>query len=216
MQVTVYTDRFELHARGWGWRIGFDSVVQVGETQPAPDGDGVMVPIVWRAPDGERTLLLSGRDAGRLRFLLAQSVAVARLADELPQPHSDAPPPPAGGRRRYLGPWQRELRRMRAVTAAALVVALVALVTVFGIALLVVARDAGGSRWAQDRAVLEERAADVRIAEERNDAGALSQALQALVEECHRLEARNSETANTGDDFTAAQRTCSTVGVVLH
>ena len=115
-----------------------------------------------------------------------------------------------------MGPWQRELRRMRAVTAAALVVALTALVAVFGVALLVVGRDAGSSTWVRDRALLEERAADVRLAQERNDAAALSQALDALVAECHRLEARNSEITNTGDDFIAAQQICSTVGVVLH
>jgi len=215
VQVAVEEDRFELRGRGWGWRIGFGSVMSVGDAQPAPDGDGAMVPVVWQPPDtGERTLMLSGRDAGRLRFLLAQAVAARQYEAErsAERPSPPAPPPPA---RRPLGPWARELRRMRAVTLAALTVALVALVLVFGVAVAVLGSRFGGGHWARDRALLTQRSQDITLAQERNDVGGLSQALQALVDECHRLEAYNGEATNTGKDFDEAQRLCATVGVAL-
>lgn len=215
--VVVLDDRFEVQGHGWGWRIGFGSVVRVDEPQPAPDGDGLVVPIVWTPPQGERTLMLSGRDAVRLRFLLAQAVAAGRFAAaRAAVSHIETPPPTRRpGGRPMPGPWQRELRRMRAVTTAALVTALAALVLVFGAAIVVVGRGAGGGHWARDRAVIAARASDVRLAGDRNDAGALSTALQALVDECHRLEAYNGDAANTGDDFVEVQRTCAGAGVAL-
>jgi hypothetical protein len=229
VDVTLHDGYFELRGHGWGWRIAFSSVVRVGEPQPAPDGDGQLLPIVWEPPGGERTLMLSGRDAGRLRFLLAQAVAAERLTTTRPP----APPAPtgrdaAGGgpgspapavagappARRLPSAWQRELRRLRLLTLVGMTVALAALVVVFGIALVVLGRG-GGGHWAGDRALLERHMADIRVAEGRNDAGGLSQALQALVDECRRLEAYNGEPDNHGDDFAAAQRICATVGVTL-
>jgi hypothetical protein len=213
VSVTVYDDRFEVQAKGWGWRIGFDSVLRVGDAQPSPDGQGQMVPIAWAPPSGgEPTLLLSGTDAVRLRFLLAQSVATSRLAAEMPVPE-----PPARDvlPRRGGGAWHRELRRMRAVTVAAMTVALAALVLVFGVTLVVLEREAAGGHWATDRATLGRLNDDIRGAVERNDAGAQSAALQALVDECQRLTQYNDDPKNTGSNFEQAQRTCADAGVVL-
>lgn len=211
--VTVYDDRFELQAKGWGWRIGFDSVIRVGDAQPSPDGQGQMVPIAWAPPDGgEPTLLLSGKDAVRLRFLLARGVATSRLAAELPVPE---PPARVFLPRRGVSAWQRELRRMRAVTVAAMTVALAALVLVFGVTLVVLGREASGGHWATDRATLTRLNGDINLAVERNDAGAQSAALQALVDECQRLTGYNGDPKNTGTSFEEAQRTCADAGVVL-
>ena len=156
--------------------------------------------------------MLSGRDAGRLRFLLAQGVAAERFASERPQ---RAPPRATPRGRRFPSAWQRGLRPMRAVTVAAMVVALSALLIVFGIALLVMGRSGGAGHWAADRAVLVRYETSLRLAQERDDPGALSQALQAILDACHRLESYNGDTGNAGDDFALVQRTCAEVGVVL-
>ncbi len=214
VEVTVHDDRFELRGHGWGWRIGFGSVVRVGEPQPSPDGEGQLLPVVWAPEGGERTLMLSGRDAGRLRFLLAHGVAAERFVQEQPLPIPErGRVVPAG--LRPPSAWQRELRRMRAVTVAAMVVALTALLIVFGVAVFVMGRSGGAGHWAEDRALLARHDDDLRSARERDDADALSRALQALLDECRRLESHNGATGNTGEDFTTVRRTCATVGVAL-
>jgi hypothetical protein len=103
---------------------------------------------------------------------------------------------------------------MRAVTLAAMGVALTALVLVFGVAVVIIGRD-GGGQWARDRADLTNRVAAVQLAQDRNDAGALSLALQALLDACQELEVRNGDASNSGRDFAEAQRICATAGVVL-
>lgn len=219
VQVTVWDDRLELRARGWGWRIGFASVTRVGEPRQA-DGDGPVLPVEWASAGGVSTLLLAGRDAARMRFLLAQAVAAEHLARQLPP----APLPVRAGATRAAGrlpggrgagPWARELRRMRTVTGAALVVALTALVLIVGVTLVVLGRERGGSHWTGDRALLTRQADDLQVAQQRNDAGALARALTALQEQCARLETYNGEAGNTGDDFNQAQSICATVGILL-
>lgn len=216
VQVTIADDRFEIQGHGWGWRIGYGSVLRVGEAQPAPEGQGLLVPVVWQPPgEGERTLMLSGHDAGRLRFLLAQAVATYQVeADRAAAAPARPPAPPLIGR--PLGPWARELRRMRAVTLAAMTVALVALVIVFGVAAYVLGSGLGGGHWAADRAILTRYLEEIEAANARNDTAALSRALQALVDECQRLTGYNGEVANTGKDFAEVQRICSTTGVTLY
>lgn len=215
--VMVFEDRFEIQAKSWGWRIGLGSVRRVGETQPAPGGETQMAPVVWSPGTGqEMTLLLAGDDARRLRFLLAQAVARDQLAADLPAP---SPAPPAASaapaRGRYVGPWARELRRMRAVTLAAGTVALAALVLVFGVAIVLVGRGATASHWVADRDAVTQKSRDVQFAADVNPSG-LTAALDALVQECQRLEGYNGDTKNEGDDFTEVQRICSGVGVVLY
>lgn len=209
--VTVFSDHFVLQARGWGWRIGFTSVVRVGDPRPEPSGNRLVLPVIWRPPGGEQTLLLAGADVRRLRFLLAQAVAVEQARHERAMP-VPAPPPALP---RVESRWRRELRHMRAVTAAAMTAALVALAVVLGITLTVIGRGATGGHWARERAQLGERSADVRIAQDRNDPGAISLALQALVDECHRLEAYDGDSHNSGADFASVQQTCASVGVAL-
>lgn len=212
--VGVFDDRFELQAGGWGWRIGFDAVQDLGALAPAPDGEGSLVSVRWDAPRGGQTLLLSGRDAVRLRYLLAQGVAAHRAAEE---ERSRRMTPggliPVQGR--VVTPWQRELRRMRAFAVGALAVALAALVVVFGVAVYVVGRAATAGHWADDRATLTRLQTDIRLAQERNDPAALSLALQELQDECRRLETYNGDAGNRGGDFTEAQRVCAGAGVTL-
>jgi hypothetical protein len=211
VDVTVFDGYFELRARGWGWRIGFDHVVRVGEAQPSPTGDGQMVPIVWTPPGGgEPTLMLGGKDAVRLRFLLARAVAEAQFARANVPP---APPPRLVGR--APSAWQRELRRMRAVALAALSVALVALVLVFGVAFVVIGRGNTTTHWQADRRLIEQRAADLQAAQDRGDGAATATALQALVSACQALQQYNNDVRNQGDDFAATRRVCEDVGVVL-
>lgn len=213
VRVTVFDDRFEVRAQKWGWRIGFDAVAAVGELQPAPDGDGSLLSVVWTPPgDVPHTLVLSGADAGRLRFLLAQAVTAARLAADQPPP---APPVPRVGPR-LPSRWQRELQRMRALTTAALAAALTALVLLMGVTVVLLGREAGGGHWRADLARLRQIQAELQLASERNNAADMSGALQALTDECHRLESYNGDAANTGDSFTEAQQICATVDVVLY
>jgi hypothetical protein len=214
VQVEIADDRFEVRGNGWGWRIAFASVRAVGEAQPAPDGAGQLVPVVWQPPEGaERTLMLSGQDAGRLRFLLAQAVATRQFeAARATPPPAPVPPPVA----RALGPWARELRRMRAVTVAAMTVALVALVIAFGVAVVVLGSGQGG-HWAADRATLTRYQNEIQSATERGDTTALARALEALEAECRRLEATyNNDGANRGKDFAEAQRICATIDIALY
>jgi hypothetical protein len=212
VRVTVFDDRFEVRAQKWGWRIGFDAVSVVGDLQPAPDGDGSLLPVVWTPPgDTPHTLMLSGGDAGRLRFLLAQAVTAARLRADQPPP---LPAPPRPGPR-PPSRWQRELHRMRVLTMAAMTVALLALALVVGVAVVVLGREAGSGHWRADLARLRQIQAELELASDRNNAADMSQALQVLTEECHRLEAYNGDAANTGSSFTEAQQICAAVGVVL-
>lgn len=214
--VDVGEDRFEMRGKGWGWRIAFSAVRDVGDPQPAPDGEGQMLPVVWEPPDGaERTLMLSGQDAGRLRFLLAQAVATRRFeearASELPPPSQ----PPQS--RPSAGPWARELRRMRAITVAAMTMALVTLVIVFGVAIVVVGARQNSGHWPADRATLARLQNEIQTATDRGDTATLARALQGLEDECRRLEAAyNNDGGNRGTDFTEAKRICATIDVALY
>ncbi|MER3420348.1 MAG: hypothetical protein C4290_07415 [Chloroflexota bacterium] len=211
VRVTVFEDRFEVRAQKWGWRIGFEAVAAVGELQPAPDGNGYLLPVVWTPPgDVPHTLMLSGGDASRLRFLLAQAVTVARLAADQPPP----PPPPRMGPR-PPSRWQLELQRMRALTTAALTAALTALVLLIGVTVVLLGREAGGGHWRTDLSRLRQIQSELQLASERNSAADMSSALQALTDECHRLESYNGDAGNTGSSFTEVQQICVTVGVVL-
>jgi hypothetical protein len=213
--VDVGEDRFEVRGKGWGWRIAFSSVRGVGDPQPAPDGEGQLVPVVWEPPEGgERTLMLSGKDAGRLRFLLAQAVATHQYEEDRA---AELPPPPPPPMPRSAGPWARELRRMRAITLAAMTVALVALVLVFGVAIVVIGSRQGGGHWERDRATLTRHQDEIQAATDRGDTAALTRALQGLENECRRLEAAyNNVGANQGADFDEAQRICATIDVALY
>lgn len=214
--VTVADGHFDLQARRWGWRIAYGAVSRVEELQPAPDGDGHILGVVWTPPgEAARTLLLSGTEVARLRFLLAQGAAAARLAAE--QPLSPTLPPSPRPRRapRSAGPWARELRRMRAAGLAAMAAALTALVLVIGVTLFVLGDD-GGGRWRRDRDTLRRLSDGARQASDRNDPAALSLALQALVDTCRELEPRNGEAANTGAAFNEVQQICAGAGVMLY
>lgn len=218
VQVAVGDERVEVRGRGWGWGIGFDTIVGVGDVQPAPDGAGGMVPIAWTPPgEGPRTLMLSGTDARKLRFALAQRVASARLAADLPRDEPvrgrdtsrRAPPGVA------LTAWGRELRRMRSLTVAALAAALVALVLVVGVAFVLVGGETPQAHWTDDRAVFVGLESDARTARQRGDDAALGVALQSLADECRRVETYNGDAGNTGSAFTQVQGSCATVGVTL-
>lgn len=215
VEVAIEDDRFEVRGSGWGWRIGFGSVRGVGEPQPAPDGAGQLVPVVWQPPVGEvRTLMLSGQDAGRLRFLLAQAVATRQFEEERAAEQPAPPEQPTVPR--SPGPWARELRRMRAVTVAAMTVALAALVIAFGVAIVVLGTGQDGGHWKTDRAALARYQNEIQTATDRGDTTTLARALQALEDECRRLEAtHNNDGANRGKDFTEAQRICATIDVAL-
>jgi hypothetical protein len=213
--VDVGDDRLEVRGKGWGWRIAFSAVRGVGDPQPAPDGEGQLVPVVWEPPEGgERTLMLSGKDAGRLRFLLAQAVATRKFEDERAAEQPSPPPPPLP---RSSGAWARELRRMRAITVAAMTMALVALVIAFGVAIVVIGARQGGGHWDTDRATLTRYQNEIQTATDRGDTAALARALQGLEDECRRLEASyNNDGANRGSDFAEAQRICATIDVALY
>lgn len=217
VSVTIAPAHFELRARRWGWSIAFVSVVRVEELQPAPDGEGHTAAVVWTPPgEAARTLLLSGTEAGRLRFLLAQGVAASRLAAEQPAPVTLPPGPRPRRPPRSAGPWARELRRMRAIGLAAMAAALAALVLVLGVTLVVLGNGEGGGRWGRDRDALRRISTEVQLAAERNDTVALSLALQALVDRCHEFEPRNGEAANTGAAFREVQQSCAGAGVLLY
>jgi hypothetical protein len=158
--------------------------------------------------------MLSGKDAGRLRFLLAQAVATHQYEEERAAERPPPPPPPAV---RSAGPWARELRRMRAITVAAMGMALVALVIVFGVAIVVIGARQGGGHWDTDRATLVRLQNGIQTATDRGDTAALARALQGLEDECRRLEANyNNDGANRGSDFAEAQRICATIDVALY
>ena len=217
-EIALFETHAEIRTRHWGWSIGLDAIELVGEPLPAPDGEGLAIGIVWSPPGEEqRTLTFSGRDAGRLRFLLAQSVARAQFAAAMAAAALEEPldVARAPGQPRALTPWQRELRRMRALTTAGMTVALAALLVVFGVAIFVV----GGSdrsRWAADRVTIDQRQAELRTAETQGEETAISAALQALQDACSRLTTYNGEAGNQGDSFTAVQQVCATVGVSLY
>lgn len=212
VQVQVFDDRLELRANSWGWRIGFDAVIRVGEPQPSPDGNGQMVPVLWSpAPGREPTLLLSGPDATRLRFLLAKGVADAQFIAA--QPERDRPNPPFV--RRGPSQWQLELRRMRRLTAAALGVAFVGLVAI-AVAGLVLLGGGDDSHWRSDRTAIESRFSELQRAQERGDGVATAAAQTALESDCQTLAARhNPEGAHSGADFLEVQRLCAAAGITL-